>query len=1145
MKLERLEIHNLASIRDAVVDFSSPPLSDSGVFLISGPTGAGKTTLLDAVCLALYGITPRLKSTLIEGALVDEGKRKGNSKEKTVKVADPAQLLTRGTGEGYVRLRFTGNDGDGYEAEWRVRRGNGNPERALMPSKRTLTNLRTGECTDKKRDIFEIISGVAVGLDFEQFQRTTLLAQGEFSKFLNSRDDDKAAILQKITGTEIYTRIGRKIAEIFGRKERKVAEIRQRLQGVEVLSDEARVALMSEEGELRMTLEELEKKRRENGVKIAWFEEYAKAGTHLLESEKRLAAAENHLYSDMAPVALLVEDWKKSEQGRLALKRLEEIAEDERRLVCEEESIECRANRLYGYLDSISRRISVCEKELENVNSHIREEDSRLPLYSERSDVSAFLVRLSDALIGLRKYNAELEAIEKRISSARNVFSSVEEKCRKAAMELGDFDVRLQKGEAAFDSDKIRDLRMRQEKSTLRLGHFRLAVDRMKVYVDERKRTRRKKEEYEAHTVSLREIRAEIEREVPRLEIARVEFESTRKTLEVQRESVDVWARSLRAKLTSGCICPLCGGSVGEVPCDDEFRQLVEAAEKLASDKKKYYETIFARVSDLQVREKSLHSIKERLEKELTDTSAEILARKHLTEALKDCDVVWDGNMDITTLNRLECEEKKMYDRLNADILRFERDEEELRRLRAERSGFEKRVEKARRDTEAIKSDIIVMENSRIFSQEMIRQKGEEIQQAETYLQSVVDKEIWGDTWKSDPLGFDRNLKVSAEAFEVIVEKGRSLEKDLELLRRMYVSLSRMLSGVKRGNNIDSVLKEDDIGEDLPSEEDMMTEVMDLQADLRSVADRRNTLREERHAVRMVLRDYLAGGDIPRGSRLRELHAYELEYIRCAEDKLSKANDEILSAKALLAENRHRIAEIEGRRPEFAEEETVETLTAVAIDLTERLRLTGERKGAVEMLLDQNEKQMERLGELIGEEHAACAERDRWNRLKELFGDMEGKRFRQIAQSYVLASLVHSANYYMRSLSDRYTLVANPGTFVISIEDAYQGYVRRPATTISGGETFLVSLSLALALSDIGSGLTVDTLFIDEGFGTLGGESLSRAVETLRTLHRKSGRRVGIISHVEALRECIPVQLRVEQEPGRGISYLRVYDRRV
>ncbi len=124
----------------------------------------------------------------------------------------------------------------------------------------------------------------------------------------------------------------------------------------------------------------------------------------------------------------------------------------------------------------------------------------------------------------------------------------------------------------------------------------------------------------------------------------------------------------------------------------------------------------------------------------------------------------------------------------------------------------------------------------------------------------------------------------------------------------------------------------------------------------------------------------------------------------------------------------------------------------------------------------------------------------------------------------------------MRSLMPRYRLIGSPNSYNIDVEDSYEGYARRSAKHISGGETFVVSLALALALADIGTGLGVDTLFIDEGFGNLSGKALEDAVETLRSLRRRGGRRVGIISHIESLRDRIPVRIDVEQIPGRNSS---------
>ena len=196
------------------------------------------------------------------------------------------------------------------------------------------------------------------------------------------------------------------------------------------------------------------------------------------------------------------------------------------------------------------------------------------------------------------------------------------------------------------------------------------------------------------------------------------------------------------------------------------------------------------------------------------------------------------------------------------------------------------------------------------------------------------------------------------------------------------------------------------------------------------------------------------------------------------------------------------------------------------------------QKDNQELKTDRDNK--ENIGKLIKEAESKYTIYEKWAKLNNFIGDATGNKFRKIAQSYVLSNLIHSANIYMKTLTDRYTLKVKPGTFLISIEDAYQGFASRVANTISGGESFLVSLSLALALSDIAENLSVDTLFIDEGFGTLSGDALQNAINTLRNLHTKAGRHVGIISHVEELKEKIPVQIQVNQENNSSSSKIKI-----
>ena len=199
MKIKKLEILNLASIKEAVIDFEKGPLSDAELFLITGTTGSGKTTLLDAICLALYNTTPRI-------AKGQSGKSEANDDNLTGK--DSRNIMRLNTGYAYSKLWFEGNDGVDYLAEWSVSRGKHCKVNVSMSNELwSITNLNTGVCTSGQKDAdYKEVSSIitnAVGLDFNQFCRTTMLAQGEFTEFLKSDESAKAEILEKISGTEI------------------------------------------------------------------------------------------------------------------------------------------------------------------------------------------------------------------------------------------------------------------------------------------------------------------------------------------------------------------------------------------------------------------------------------------------------------------------------------------------------------------------------------------------------------------------------------------------------------------------------------------------------------------------------------------------------------------------------------------------------------------------------------------------------------------------------------------------------------------------------------------------------------------------------------------------------------------------------
>ncbi|NLT97353.1 MAG: hypothetical protein GXW96_04230, partial [Christensenellaceae bacterium] len=195
------------------------------------------------------------------------------------------------------------------------------------------------------------------------------------------------------------------------------------------------------------------------------------------------------------------------------------------------------------------------------------------------------------------------------------------------------------------------------------------------------------------------------------------------------------------------------------------------------------------------------------------------------------------------------------------------------------------------------------------------------------------------------------------------------------------------------------------------------------------------------------------------------------------------------------------------------------------------------QKGAVAQILKVNAQSRSKLKSLKDEEEAQKKAQQKWNLLDNLIGSANGDKFTRIAQSITFESLLRHANMSLSRMTDRYVLVrddSNPAKpLELMVIDTYQAGERRPVTNLSGGESFLVSLALALGLSEMSSGRArIDSLFIDEGFASLDEDYLEAALQTLSALGTREGKLVGVISHVEALKERIDVQIEVKKLTG-------------
>jgi len=220
MKILEVKFHNLNSLskEPTHIDFTAEPLASSGLFAITGPTGSGKSTILDAITLALFGKAARY------------GKN-----------PNPEDMMSRQCGECWAEVRFAVPSGI-YRAEWRLRRARGKPGATVQPVKRQVCDDAGTVLTQQVRDTDDKIEEL-LGLDYTRFLRSALLAQGEFAQFLKADPKERAALLESLTGTTIYSDLSKRAFEECRKREEKLAEQKRFIEAMTVLEDETRKAL--------------------------------------------------------------------------------------------------------------------------------------------------------------------------------------------------------------------------------------------------------------------------------------------------------------------------------------------------------------------------------------------------------------------------------------------------------------------------------------------------------------------------------------------------------------------------------------------------------------------------------------------------------------------------------------------------------------------------------------------------------------------------------------------------------------------------------------------------------------------------------------------------------------------------------------
>ena len=985
MKILAIRGRNLASLEgDFEIDFTVEPLLSAGIFAISGPTGAGKSTLLDTMCLALFARTPRT-----DQAKENNVKLQDVSNEQ-LSQSDPRFLLRRGTSSGFAEVDFMALNGHRYRTRWSVARARDKENGRLQNPRLALYNLDKEEEEQGTRSDLQARIIDLIGLTFEQFTRSVLLAQNDFSTFLKAEQGEKASLLEKLTGTELYSAISRQIFERNARAKEAFDLIQTRIQGIELLTDE-------EENDLRTRLAGTEKELQR--VEKAKAEQQAlQEAVRSIEQQITIRQRQQKEAADKLVHAteLLTVARHEYEKG------VEEQQQSEARFKSLQQEI-LQARKLDIQLDTAIRDLSHSEQQLKNVM--LRKE------VAEKKYQAAVLRRRQGA-----EEIARLTAWRERYKKKERIA----EQLSALLLHLDAASATRSGMEAAVRSIET----LRQEMAALN----KQLSDLQQTSANKQQALKRAEADYRNLEEELKAVDAPaLDKQIEKLRQEREQLLIEQARLEASGNIKD-----LRGRLQDGQPCPVCGSThhpfANQVPVAPVSALTLQLQD--LSNKKETYVAHTRHLTRLQQQLLQLH-------KELADSEA-------------------------------ACKEMAGKQQLAAS--RQEREE------------------------------AIVKEQSTLLTQSL------------SAADLLFGNSEWQKAWLQNPETFRKTLTDFARQWHENTEKLHQLERQESAQKAECESLASFLPSLEKQAEESGQLHEKN-----------RAAFSSLQAERKKLLNGRSADSVEQEYIRRMeeLKE-----------RLKKLSATQTEQSGIADQTrgiadqiakdLTEASADLLRRKAALDKWTADYLDSSGGEPL---EVILSRYTQEKTELAFRLRTQTENKAKVSGL--QEELNVRRT------------ESERWAKLNELAGSADGAKFRRIAQGYTLDILLNYANVQLRELTRRYRLERVPETLALQVIDRDMCDEVRTVHSLSGGESFLVSLALALGLSSLSSNrMRVESLFIDEGFGSLDAETLRVAMDALESL-RTQGRKIGVISHVQEMTERIPVRICVNRA-GNGRSFLEV-----
>lgn len=1149
MKINELHLRNIASIEAADIDFEHRLVDDitgdpASIFLISGDTGAGKSVILDGIAMALYKKTPRITSV----ANITKNEFK-NLYGEPINVSNISQYTRMGISEKddcYSEVQFEGNDGLGYRVRLTLGylRGNTDKQTGLRHLKYrtpewTLT-LPNGTILNKSGDIENELSKV-IGLDFEQFERMAMLAQGQFEAFLTGKKEERMVVLEKLTNTEQFKTYGEAIENLFkkAKTEYLLVETKQAealLNPLATIDVEKLIEEISRLEEEKKALNQALMLNREKLELVKAIEQGEQAQAEAEQKKQRLISHQES--STFKQSMTLVEDWDATNNERQQLVQLQQAtakkANDEQQL----EQLKVKFDQLSSDLERQTQKIDIQDDELYQQNLWLEERKECDNLYTRHGEWQLKMRHLWQ----LKSKQKELST---KLTSTQNITSELQQNVRNASCALETASEAVNEKQKTIDTlsqkRQVLDPAGINEKLSQTLNR-KTDLERLQEVLsqlaEKQEILKKTKNEISAEETLLARLKAEKEQLEKAFNKAKTTDDAAKERLTTMKMSLNETLITLRKRLEKEHTetCPLCGQHISQLhlgqdfqnvitPLETEQKQTAEAL-KLAEEQYHNANNAYLKASgELENKKKYLRQQESQFdedEQKAKETALQIGLNQSQDYGNQIATLLETIESNLTSLKTAQREAESLQNEINAKL-------EEKKPLDEKKNQAETALNKAKNAVDQNAKEMEIMQNQQ-------NEMEVEIQSLEAELNKALGK-FYPD-WYNHPDATSTLFEQEATTYldkKTKYEKAKNnLASIKEKIKTIRDTRSTLLEVQPKWNT--PVQASDFTFHDrIKLWTDLLTQVS---AYAKSIYDSERIINN----CQSKLNDYYARSGKTQ-AKLESLIA-QAQQVEVFRKEINEHVFELKSSQNAIEQAQRQI-----------ETAMAKIGTSQKSDIPQKEALETEEKTMNEKMQDcvsalaQHSKQLidykdfdRHLKEVKQELESARQVRLKWEKLNKYFG---GSRFRILVQTYILRPLLNNANIYLERITDRYYLTCDVDNEQLSILvlDRYNKNQVRSVTVLSGGERFMISLALSLALSSLNRpDLNVNILFIDEGFGTLDKENLESVIETLEKLQEiagQSNRRVGIISHREELEERIPVKIKVEKH-GEGRSQVKI-----